>query len=340
MSRDEQSTDGPDSGIVDCALYIDGVRQGGRVPLDIALETAQEAEDGFVWIGLHEPTAGQFDAVAAEFGLHPLAVEDAVHAHQRAKLEIYGDIAFAVLKTVRYVDPEEVIEVGEVMVFLGAKFAVTVRHGQAASLTGVRRRLETAPDVLRTGPSAVFYAVADHIVDGYILAAEGLGNEIDAAEFLVFDTDRSREDNVTERLYKLKREVLEFRRAVSPLAEPLGRVARGEIAAIDPRTKDYFRDVEDHVIRAAERVDGFAELLTGTLSANTAQIQSRENADMRKITAWVAILSANTLIVGIYGQNFDFMPELHWRYGYPIMLTVMLGISVFMYRGFKRNHWL
>ncbi|WP_412543549.1 magnesium and cobalt transport protein CorA [Longispora sp. K20-0274] len=328
------------AGIVDCALYEDGVRKGGRIPLDTALESAQDVADGFVWIGLYEPTNEQLAAVAAEFGLHPLAVEDAVNAHQRAKLEVYGDIAFMVFKTVRYVDPTEVIEVGEVMVFLGPKFVVTVRHGLASPLTGVRRRLEAEPELLRAGPSAVLYAVADHIVDEYNLSGQGIAIDIDEAEFMVFDTARSRGDNATERLYKLKREVLEFRRAVRPLAEPLGRIVRGELVAVDPRIQEYFRDVEDNLLRVADRADGFAELLTGTLAANMAQIQSRENADMRKITAWVAILSTNTLVVGIYGQNFVYMPELRWRYGYPIMLTVMLVLSTLLYRGFKRNRWI
>ncbi len=328
------------TGIVDCALYEDGARRGGIVPLDVALESAQEVEDGFVWIGLHEPTTAEFDAVAAEFGLHPLAVEDAIHAHQRAKLEIYGDIAFMVLKTVRYVDSEEVLDVGEIMLFLGPKFVIAVRHGAASPLSDVRRRLEADPDLLRAGPSAVLYAVADHIVDEYTRAAEGISTDIDEIEFQVFASPTSRHENPTERLYKLKREVLEFRRAVRPLAQPVGRLARGEVGLIDPHTKEYFRDVEDHVLLAADRVDGFAELLTGTLSANMAQIQSRENADMRKITAWVAILAANTLIVGIYGQNFVYMPELQWKYGYPAMLGVMLAISTALFKGFKRNHWL
>jgi magnesium transporter len=328
------------TGIVDCALYENGARRGGRVPLNVALESAQDVDDGFVWIGLHEPTPEEFDAVTAEFGLHPLAVEDAIHAHQRAKLEIYGDIAFMVLKTVRYVDPEEVLDIGEVMLFLGPKFVITVRHGAASPLTDVRRALEGDADLLRAGPSAVLYAVADHVVDEYTYAAEGISNDIDEIEFEVFGSPRSRADNPTERLYKLKREVLEFRRAVRPLAMPVSRLARGEVGQIDPRTKEYFRDVEDHVLLAAERVDGFAELLTGTLSANMAQIQSRENADMRKITAWVAILAANTLVVGIYGQNFVYMPELQWKYGYPAMLCVMLAVSTALYKGFKRNHWL
>jgi magnesium transporter len=331
---------GTRSGIVDCALYEDGARRGGLVPLELALETAQEAGNGFVWIGLHEPTPAEFEAVAAEFDLHPLAVEDAINAHQRAKLEIYGDIAFMVFKTVRYVDPSEVIEVGEVMLFLGAKFVITVRHGEASPLTTVRRGLEASPKLLRAGPSAVLYAVADHVVDEYTQAAEGINNDIDEIESQVFASPRSRDDNPTERLYKLMREVLEFRRAVRPLDAPLGRIARGEVALVDPRTKDYFRDVEDHVLRAAERVDGFAELLTGALSANMAEIQRRENEDMRRITAWVAILATNTLIVGIYGQNFVYMPELQWKFGYPLMLAVMLALSAAMYRGFKRNHWL
>ncbi len=328
------------SGIVDCALYDGGVRCGGLLPLGLALESAQKSRDGFVWIGLHEPTHAQFEAVTAEFDLHPLAVEDAVHAHQRAKLEIYDDIAFLVLKTVRYVDPTEVIDVGEVMLFVGPKFVVAVRHGQASPLAEVRRRLEADPERLRSGPSAVLHAVADHIVDGYARAAEGISMEIDEIEFQVFGSTRSRIENPTERLYKLKREVLEFRRAVRPLSGPIGRLARGEVSPVDSGSKEYFRDVEDHVLRTADQIDGFAELLTGTLAANMAQVQNRENQDMRKITAWVAILATDTLVVGIYGQNFAYMPELQWRFGYPLMLAVMVGLSFALYRGFKRNHWL
>jgi magnesium transporter len=310
------------------------------VPLDVALETAQDIDDGFVWIGLFEPTAEQFAAVTKEFELPPLAVEDAVHAHQRAKLETYEDVTFMVFKTVHHVDPSEVIEVGEMMIFLGRKFVITVRHGAASPLHSVRRRLEADPALLARGPSVVVYAVADHIVDEYTAAAEGIANDIDEIEFQVFGSPDTRHESPTERLYKLKREVLEFRRAVRPMAAPLERMSRGAVPLLDADLKDRFRDVHDHVLRAGERLEGFTELLTSTLSANMAQIQHRENQDMRKITAWVAILATDTLIVGIYGQNFVYMPELQWKLGYPAMLTVMLIISTVLYRGFKRNHWL
>ena len=324
------------SGIVDCALYETGVRKGGRVPMEVALDAAREVGDGFVWIGLHEPTAAEFAEVARRFGLHPLAVEDAVHAHQRPKLEVYGDIVFVVLKTVRYVDSTEVVDIGELMLFLGAKFVVAVRHGSASPLTEVRRSLEANPELLRAGPSAVLYAVADHVVDDYSLVVEQIAEDIDEIESAVFSSP----ENVTERLYKLKREVLEFRRAVRPLTRPLERITHGEIRLLDPRTIDYFRDVHDHLLKAAEQVDSFDELLSGALSANLAQIQMRDNEDMRKITAWVAILAANTLVAGVYGMNFEVMPELTWSLGYPMALALMLVISVVLYRGFKRNHWL
>ena len=324
------------SGIVDCALYETGVRRGGRVPIDVALKNAREVGDGFVWIGLHEPTAEEFDDVARHFGLHPLAVEDAVHAHQRPKLEVYGDIVFVVLKTVRYVDSIEVVDIGELMLFLGAKFVVAVRHGSASPLTEVRRSLEANPELLRTGPSAVLYAVADHVVDQYTAVVNQISEDIDEIGLEVF-TSRA---NVTERLYKLKREVMEFRRAVRPLAGPMERITRGEITLLDPRTIDYFRDVNDHLLKAAEQVESFDELLSGALSAHLAQLQMDDNQDMRKITAWVAILAANTLVAGVYGMNFERMPELTWTYGYPMVLVLMVVISVVLYRGFRRNHWL
>jgi magnesium transporter len=333
-----------ESAIVDCALYEDGHRQGGVVPLHVALETAhrsaehaEEPGGNFLWIGLYEPSSEEFDSVAHEFALHPLAVEDAVHAHQRPKLEIYGDIVFVVLKTIRYVDPTEVIEVGEVMLFLGPDFVISVRHGSASSLGGVRRDLESRPELLRVGPSAVLYAVADRIVDDYIVAAQGVATDVEEIEAQVFSGER--EDHA-ERIYKLKREVLAFRRAVAPLASPLERLANGRVPLLDPRTADYFRDVHDHLLRAAEQVDGFNELLNGVLDANISGVSMRQNEDMRKITAWVAILAWATLIAGVYGMNFDYMPELHWLYGYPLALVLMIGGAVVLYTAFKRNRWL
>lgn len=337
-----------DSGIVDCALYEDGRRRGGVVPLATALETAQEASaraagpDGeghgsFVWIGLHEPTADQFEAVAEEFALHPLAVEDAVHAHQRPKLETYGDIVFVVLKTVRYVDPREVIEIGEVMLFLGTDFVVSVRHGEGSALGDVRRDLEARPELLRSGPSAVLYAVVDRIVDDYVLAEDGVATDIEEIEEQVFSGGR---DDHAERIYRLKREVLAFQRAVTPLRIPVERLARGQVDDLDPATAPYFRDVHDHVLRIAEHVDAFSELLNSVLDANIAGVTLRQSEDMRKITSWVAILSWITMVAGIYGMNFDRMPELGWRLGYPFALSIMALGAGLLYRAFRRNDWL
>lgn len=343
--RPGRAGDGPDAGsepggrsaIVDCALYQGGVRKGGQVPLEIALDSAREITDGFVWIGLYEPSAAEFEAVAAAFGLHPLAVEDAVHAHQRPKLEIYGDVVFMVLKTARYVDPDEVVEIGELMLFTGANFVITVRHGKASPLAVVRRSLEADPELLAAGPAAVVYAVADRVVDDYGLAAEGVSTDVSEIEMQVFSGDRAQP---TERLYKLKREVLEFRRAVRPLAGPLESIVGGHVDLFDPDARAYFRDVHDHVLRVADQIDGFDELLSGALTANLAQIQVRQNEDMRKITAWAAIFGVNTLIAGVYGMNFLHMPELTWKFGYPMVLAIMLMVSAAVYRGFRRSGWI
>jgi magnesium transporter len=325
------------SPIVDCALYEGGQRRGGRVPLEVALDTARRSTGGFVWLGLYRPTAAEFDRVTQEFALHPLAVEDAVHAHQRPKLEQYGDLRFVVLKTVRYVDSAEVIEVGEVMLFLGPEFVITVRHGDASPLAQVRRALEARPELLDAGPAAVLYAVADRVVDDYATAIAGVDTDVDEVQEQVFDPTQP---NPAERIYKLKREVLEFRRAVAPLAAPLDRLARATTDPAGHPLAEYFRDVHDHLLRITERVDSFNELLSDALNANVAQLTVQQNEDMRKITAWVAILAAITAIAGIYGMNFQFMPELNWRYGYPAVLTVMLTSSLVLYRGFRRNHWL
>ena len=340
-------TDDAASAIVDCALYAGGVRRGGVVPLDAALETVQEAADAaerkggnsepFVWIGLHEPTSEQFAAVAEKFQLHPLAVEDAVHAHQRPKLETYGDTIFIVLKTVTYIDHEEVVEVGELMLFLGANFVVSVRHGVGSPLDEVRTELESSSERLRAGPASVLHAVIDRVVDNYIDAAEQVAEDIDEIECDVFSGDRN---DHAERIYKLKREVLSFQRSVKPLGEPLRRLAEAEVPHLDTETAQYFRDVHDHLLRTADQVDGFSQLLNDVLEANTAGVTMRQNEDMRKITAWVAILAWITMIAGIYGMNFEHMPELHWTLGYPFAVGLMLLGSFVLHRLFRRNGWL
>ena len=323
--------------LVDCAVYADGQRQGGRVPLTDAVREAARHDGGFVWIGLYEPDAVCLQQVAVTFDLHPLAVEDAVVAHQRPKLETYEDSVFLVLKTVRYVDEREVIETGELMLFVGERFVVTVRHGAAADLGDVRRELEHRPDLLELGPLGVLYAVVDRVVDGYEPAADAVEEDVDEVQEQVFSPGRAQP---TERIYKLKRELVEFRRAVEPLRAATTALAEGSVRGVDPRSAEWFRDVHDHVERAAEHVMTMDELLDNALTANLAQVTVQQNDDMRRISAWVAIGAVCTVVAGIYGMNFRHMPELDWAFGYPYALGLMAASSLLLYRAFKRNDWL
>jgi magnesium transporter len=335
----------PRSAIVDCAVYRDGRRMPAEGPLgfDAAIRNVRDEGSGFVWIGLHEPTEAELSGIAERFDLHPLAVEDAVHAHQRPKLERYDDMLFVVLKTVRYVEhpqltaTSEVVETGEVMVFLGRDFVVTVRHGAHGELHGLRQRLEGDPDLLALGPSAVLYAVADRVVDDYLLVTQALQSDIDDVETAVFSTRRSKD---VERIYQLKREVLELKRAVNPLAAPLKRLAERPLRLVESEIREYFRDVDDHLSRVSEQVSSFDELLTTIVHANLAQVTVAQNEDMRKISAWVAILAVPTAVAGIYGMNFEHMPELKWRYGYPMVLIAIMVSCAALHRGFRRNGWL
>jgi magnesium transporter len=336
--RTQTGIDDVGAAVVDCGLYDEGRRQGGRVELETALHRADACRDGFVWIGLHNPSAEVVEAVAEHFKLHPLAVEDAVHAHQRPKLEVFGDTLFLVLKTARHVDSDEPVEIGEVMVFLGPRFVVTVRHGEGSPLHDVRLDLEAHPNLLGIGPSSVVYAVADRIIDDYNGVLEAIALEVDKVEADVFSGTGS---NPTERIYKLKREVLEFKRAVTPLVGPMQRLASDEAGLpLDPRTADYFRDAHDHLVRDAERIAAFDELLTGVLQANFAQLTARDNRDMRRISGWVAIIAVPTMVFGLYGMNFKHMPELEWQYGYPLVLGFVLVVCAIVYRSFKRSGWL
>jgi magnesium transporter len=324
--------------VVDCGVYDEGHRQGGRVELETALSRADACRDGFVWIGLHNPSPEVVEAVGERFKLHPLAVEDAVNAHQRPKLEVFGETLFLVIKTARHVDHAEPVEIGEVMIFVGPRFAVTVRHGDGSPLHGVRLDLEAHPDLLGIGPASVLYAVTDRLVDDYAEVLEAIALEVDAVEAEVF---AGTESNPTERIYKLKREVLEFKRAVAPLVGPMQRLATEQAGLpLDPRTAAYFRDVHDHLVRDIERIMAFDELLTGVLQANFAQLTVRDNQDMRKISGWVAIAAVPTMIFGLYGMNFEHMPELGFQYGYPLVLLVVLAICVALHRTFKRSGWL
>jgi magnesium transporter len=320
--------------IVDCAAYADGRRRAGDLPLERAGEIAGQ-DHGFVWVGVFEPTEGEFIAVAEEFGLHELAVEDAVRAHQRPKLEAYGETIHMVVKPARYVDPEEVIDVGELSIFVAAGFVITVRHGKG-DLAPVRKRLEERPDLLREGPGAVLYAILDHVVDRYIEAAQGFDEDVREVELQVFGEGQ----NPTERIYRLEREVLEFQAAATPLGEALEELCSGNYPAIPRSLHEYFRDVEDHLRRVAGRIESFRQLLDSALEANLTQVSMRQNEDMRKISAWVAIAAVPTMFAGIYGMNFKHMPELGWTFGYPLVLAVILSICLYLYWRFKRAGWL
>jgi magnesium transporter len=322
--------------IVDCAIYEDGKRRDGHVDLEHAYDVRHQPGK-FVWIGLYQPTEEEFASLRREFNLHPLAVEDAINAHQRPKLEVYGDMLFIVLKTARYVDPKEVIKLGELLVFLGQDFVITVRHGEASSLAPVREELERTPEHLARGPGAVLHAILDRVVDDYQPAIEGLETDIDEVEEELFSAGRS---NPAERIYRLQREVLGFRKATAPLVEPVARLAEGKYWHVHPEIRDYFRDVNDHLIRARDQLDAMRDLLSGSLHANLAQVGVRQNEDMRRISAWVAIIAVPTAIAGIYGMNFTHMPELKWEVGYPGALLLMLLICTFLFYRFKRSGWL
>ncbi|MFE0539266.1 magnesium/cobalt transporter CorA [Streptomyces nigra] len=332
--------------IVDCAIYRDGRRAEGP-PRDFsdALDMCRLRDDAFVWIGLHEPAEDEFDKVAEEFGLHPLAVEDALKAHQRPKMEVYDDSLFMVLKPVAYEPNSDVVTAGEVMLFIGDSFVVTVRHGDEAPLGAVRERLEREPDMLRHGPTAVLYAVADAVVDHYLEVAVELGVDLEELEAEVFSPETSGSRSTASRIYAFKRQVLEFRRATGPLAQPLARLARTgpagtEVPYVRDEAQPFFRDVSDHLTRVNESVEGLDRLVSDVLSAHLAQTGVRQNDDMRKISSWAAMAALPTLLAGIYGMNFEHMPELTWRWSYPVLLAVMAALEVALYRTFKRRGWL
>jgi magnesium transporter len=336
--------------IVDNAIYVDGRRTLEPRTLRETYEVVRDVH-GLAWIGLYRPTEEEFASVAGEFGLHELAVEDAIQAHQRPKIERYGDTLFVVLRPARYLDAPEEVEFGEVHVFVGHDFVITVRHGEAPALAEVRRRLEEDPDLLRRGPEAILYAIMDRVVDGYAPVVAGLENDIDEIEVEVF----SGNPGVSRRIYELSREVIEFQRATKPLTGMLTRLIAGfEKYEVDPELQRYLRDVQDHVVQVVERVEGFRELLQNILNVNLTLVSVQQNEEVKslteasidqneevkKISAWAAILFAPTLIGTVYGMNFDHMPELHWLLGYPLALLLMLLVSVALYTIFKRHGWL
>jgi magnesium transporter len=326
--------------IVDRAIYRDGQRVAEPPDLTAMAEACRHG-GGIAWIGLYRPTRDEFVDVTREFALHELAVEDAVNAHQRAKLERYGDTVFCVLRPARYVDETETVEFGEVHIFAGPQFVITVRHGETPNLAAVRHDLEARPDLLRRGPVAVLHAIMDRVVDDYGPVLAGVQNDIDEIEDDVFDgtTDASR------RIYELTREVINFQRATKPLPGMLEQLMASP--AVDDEERRYLRDVQDHALRVQEQADGFRQLLQNILNVNLtletkalSEVSNAQNEEVKKISAWAAILFAPTLVGTIYGMNFDHMPELHWQLGYPFAVALMLMVSLTLYLVFKRRGWI
>jgi magnesium transporter len=338
--------------VVDAALYRDGKRVEGPATLEeIYRQRLPEQGNTMAWIGLYRPSEAQLWAAAERFGLHELAVEDAIVAHQRPKLERYGDTLFAVLRAARYLDDAEEVDFGEIHIFAGPSFVLTVRHSQSPDLHAVRRRLESDPDLLSRGPEAVLYAVLDAVVDGYAPVVAGLQNDIDEIETEVFGGD----PKVSRRIYELSREVIEFQRATRPLLGILSDLARGfDKYGTDEELRSYLRDVADHATTVAERVDGFRQMLSDILTVNATLVTQAQNEEMKhmteasysqneeikRISSWAAILFAPTLIGTVYGMNFDHMPELKWRYGYPFAIALMAAVCAGLYLLFKRRDWL
>jgi magnesium transporter len=336
--------------IIDNAVYVHGERTANPPSLEETFETLHDRK-GIAWIGMYRPNRDELQAVADEFGLHPLAVEDALKGHQRAKLEKFGDVLFLVLRPARYLDAEERVEFGEVHVFMGPDFAITIRHAEAPDLGRVRKRLEQNPELLALGTEAILYAVLDEVVDGYAPVIAGLQNDIDEIEDQLFGGV----PEVSKRIYELEREVMAFQRAATPLVDILQSLERGfEKYNVHVELRRSLRDVLDHGIRTADRVEGFRTLLQNLLTTSATLVTEKQNDEMRRLTetsitqgeqvkrisSWAAILFAPSLITGIYGMNFRFMPELDWVLGYPLALLLMAILSGGLYRAFKKRGWL
>ncbi|MFJ3582742.1 magnesium and cobalt transport protein CorA [Streptomyces sp. NPDC090127] len=337
--------------VVQATLYREGRKVASPATLAETFRQLREHPDGMAWIGLHRPTESELHSLAGEFDLHELAVEDALEAHQRPKLERYGDTLFVVLRAARYLDAQEEVDFGELHVFVGQDFVITVRHGAAPDLSAVRHRMEEDPDLLALGPEAVLYAILDAVVDGYAPVVAGVQNDIDEIETEVFGGDPA----VSRRIYELSREMVEFQRATRPLVGMLhGLMAGFAKYGTDEELQRYLRDVADHVTHTSERVDGFRQALTEILTVNATLVTQEQNAEMRalaeagfeqneeikKISSWAAILFAPTLVGTIYGMNFDTMPELNWAFGYPFAILLMAVVCTSLYFVFKRRDWL
>ncbi len=329
--------------IIDNAVYVDGVRSAEPQNLEQTFETLT-LHGGMAWIGLYRPTQQEMAAVASEFGLHGLAVEDAISAHQRPKLERYDDNLFTVLRPARYLDESETVEFGELHVFTGKNYVVTVRHAETGGVAQVRQLLEKRPELLAHGPEAVLYALMDKVVDDYVPVVAGLENDIDEIEDQLFSGD----PKVSRRIYELAREVIQFQRAIHPLPAMMQQLRRGfEKYEVDVELQHNLRDVEDHVERLISRADSFRDLLQnaltldGTLTANRQnEVSAKQNEQVKKISSWAAIFFAPSFVAGVYGMNFDHMPELHWYFGYPMAIGLMAGTAALMYVIFKKKTWL
>jgi len=324
------------SGVVDCAAYADGRRVASVEVCDIS--EVLKVPSNFVWIGLHEPSKKLLREVQEEFGLHDLSIEDALGAHQRPKLERYGDSLFVVLRTAHWDPDQKKLELGETHFFVGRRFLVSVRHGSPVSYAPVRARLETSPQPLLKGPAFALHALLDFIVDQYFPVVDAFEDELDAIEEKVFSEAVSRE--TTTDIYDLKRNLLALKHAVSPLVDICDRLMRPDLDLIPDDTHPYFRDVYDHSVRINERVDTLRELLSSVLEANLSLISVSQSEAMKKLAAWAAIIAVPTMVAGIYGMNFQFMPELRWRFGYPLVVALTLAGCAYLYRLFKRAGWL
>jgi magnesium transporter len=349
----------PDQALVDCGVYVDGKRLHGKFTyaeacnkvheIELTGQAGQEGQEeqdrqeAFVWVGLHEPDETQMQDVADVFGLHPLAVEDAVHAHQRPKLERYDDTLFLVLKTVNYVPHEsvvlarQIVETGEIMIFVGKDFVVTVRHGEHGGLHDVRKQMDANPAQLRLGPYAVMHAIADEVVDHYLEVTSLMQSDIDSIEEVAFSPVRSLD---VEPIYLLKREVVELRRCVNPLSGAFQRMQTESKDLISKEVRRYLRDVADHQSEAADQIASYDDMLNSLVQAALARVGMQQNSDMRKISAWAGIIAVPTMIAGIYGMNFQFMPELRMHWAYPVVLAVMVIVCLLLYRGFRNRNWL
>ena len=341
----------PRSSLVNSAIYLNGARVKALSSLEETYAALDGYTDALAWIGLYRPESEELMSLASEFDLHELAVEDAITAHQRPKLERYGKTLFVVLRAARYLDDVEEVEFGELHLFIGANFLISVRHAESPDLSIVRQRLEESPELLAKGTEAVLYAILDAVVDGYAPVVAGIAKDIDEIETQVFDGDPA----VSRRIYELSREVIDFQRAVQPLVGILDQISNGfDKYQIPEDLQQYLRDVADHVVHVTERVDEFRTLLRDILTVNGTLVAQRQNTDMqkvgvlanrqaeeaRKISGWAAILFAPSLVTGVYGMNFRFMPELDAAWGYPLAIIVMVAVSATLFTIFRLKHWL